>query len=398
VADESLKNYPKLWKWRLEWLAQTGLEKCVGLLSGPAAFRLGEILGGLAWHFMRGRRIIVLRNLRIAFYGEYDLPTLEKMVHESFRRTGANLLSAAHTAQIPREEIGKILTIENPGLIEPAVAGGKGLVLMPPHMGNWEVLTRLNDFFPPGHPSGALYRPLNNPFLDQQLLAQREADGTKLFSKRDSFHVITSFIRDAGIVGILADQRSGRLGELTRFFGRITRASPLPSLLARRSKSQVFAMSVTTTEPGKWKIRYHPVEGQINTTNCMKALEMAMKASPLDVFWFQERWKLYLNPQEPLTDWLDTESHGEGTPHRALLWLPGVPNGWQIPESWTHPDVIYETIHQIDATGDVSLGKFLADIDRASLLPVDFILTCNATNALIKAARREGIPLISLKA
>jgi hypothetical protein len=123
-----------------------------------------------------------------------------------------------------------------------------------------------------------------------------------------------------------------------------------------------------------------------------------MKASPLDVFWFQERWKLYLNPQEPLTDWLDTESHGEGTPHRALLWLPGVPNGWQIPESWTHPDVIYETIHQIDATGDVSLGKFLADIDRASLLPVDFILTCNATNALIKAARREGIPLISLKA
>lgn len=396
MADESSNNHLKRWKWRLEWLAQTALEKCVGLLSGPAAFRLGETLGGLAWHFMRGRRTVVMRNLRIAFHGEYDLPTLEKMVRESFRRTGANLLSAAHTARLPREEIGKIITIENPELIEPALAGGKGLVLMPPHMGNWEVLTRLNDFFPPGHPSGALYRPLNNPFLDQQLLSQREEDGTKLFSKRDSLHVITNFIRGAGIVGILADQRSGMQGELVRFFGRLTRASPLPSILARRSKSQVFAMSVTTTGPGKWKIRYHPVEGPISTTSCMKALENAMKASPLDVFWFQERWKLYVNYLWALTDWMGAESHGEGTPHRALLWLAGVSNGWQVPEKWTHPDVIYETVESTDATDLDSLRKVLAEIDSSKPLPIDFILTCNAPKTLVKAAKREGIPLISL--
>ncbi len=400
MADESLTPHPKRWKWRLEWLAQTGMEKAVSLLPRPMAFRLGESLGGLAWHFMKSRRRVVLRNLRIALHGEYDLPTLEKMTRESFRRTGANLLSAAHTARLPMEKIGEILSVENPELIEDAVAGGKGLVLMPPHMGNWEILTRMNRFFPPGHASGAFYRPLNNPILDEQLLAQREADGTRLFSKRDSFHLVTGFIRDGGIVGILADQRVGGSGELVRFFGRLTRASPLPSLIARRSKSQVFSMSVITVEPGKWKIRYHALDGPISTETCMKALEKAMKASPLDVFWLQDRWKLYIKDRWPLNDWLGPDAHGEGTPHRALLWLPGTPPDWEVPENWTHPDVPYEIISRdtkLPASDRDSLQKYIAEIDTSRPLPIDFILTCNAPKALVKAAKREGIPLISLK-
>ena len=397
MPAESLKNHPKRWKWRLEWLAQTGLEKCVSLLPGPTAFRLGETLGGLAWHFMGGRRRVVLRNLRIAFHNEYDLPTLDQMTRDVFRRTGANLLSAAHTARLPLEKIGEILSVENPELIEGALANGKGLVLMPSHMGNWEILTRMNRLFPPGHSNGAFYRPLNNPILDEQLLAQRESEGTRLFSKRDSFHLVTGFIREGGIVGILADQRVGSQGELVRFFGRLTRASPLPSLMARRSKSQIFAMSVITMAPGKWKIRYHEVDGPISTESCMKAIEKAMKASPLDVFWLQERWKLYVHPNKSLRRWLGPDSLSEGTPHRALLWLAGTPQGWALPEDWLHPDVIYEVIESTDAADCKSLQKFIANIDRTKALPIDFIVTCNASKALVKAAAREGIHLISLK-
>ena len=373
------------------------MEKCVSLLPGPVAFRLGEALGGLAWRFMSGRRRVVLRNLRIAFYGEYDLPTLTKMTRDVFRRTGANLLSAAHTARLPMDKIGEILTVENPELIEEALAGGKGLVLMPSHMGNWEILTRMSRLFPPGHSNGAFYRPLNNPILNEQLLAQREAEGTRLFSKRDSFHLVTGFIREGGIVGILADQRVGSQGELVRFFGRLTRASPLPSLMARRSRSQVFAMSVITVSPGKWKIRYHAVDGPISTENCMKAIEKAMKASPLDVFWLQERWKLYVHPNKSLHRWFGPESLGEGVPHRALLWLPGTPQGWQLPEEWTHPDVIYEVVESNDTTDSRALQKFISEMDRAQPLPIDFIVTCNASKILVKAAARECIPLISLK-
>ncbi|MEO5917671.1 MAG: hypothetical protein ABIS50_25800 [Luteolibacter sp.] len=416
MARESPENHPNLWKWRLEWLAQTGIEKLAGILPGPLVFRIGEVLGGIAWHFMKERRQVVLRNLRIALHGEYDLEALRIMARKSFRRTGANLFSALHTAGLTAERIGSVVTVENPELVEEAVRRSPGVVLLPCHMGNWEILTRIHRTFPPGHANGALYRPLNNPLLDARVLAQREMEGTRLFSKRDSFHVITGFLREGGILGILADQRVGPQGELVRFFGRLTRASPLPSLVARRSKSQVLGMSLITESPGKWRIRYHELNGPATTANCMDAIERSMKASPLDVFWLQERWKMYLRPTRSVKEWLGPDLPGSGKPHRALLWLPGTHANWQLPDEWTHPDVIYEVVPTLggpllprsfeklylhagpDRDDRDSLMKYLETIDASAALPIDFILTCGASKALAKAARRLSIPLVSLPA
>lgn len=414
MSSESPENHLKLWKWRLEWLAQTTLEKLAGVLPGPLAFRLGEALGGLAWYFMKSRRQIVLRNLRIAFHGEYDLPTLRIMARQSFRRTGANLLSALHSTQLSAGRIDSIITVENPELVEEALLHSPGLVLMPCHMGNWEILTRMHRKFPPGHANGALYRPLNNPLLDARVLDQREKEGTRLFSKRDSFHQITGFLREGGILGILADQRIGMQGEIVRFFGRLTRASPLPGLVARRSKCQVLGMSLITDSPGNWRVRYHVLGGPIRTASCMEAIERSMKVSPLDVFWLQERWRVFITSKRTIRDWLGDDSCGEGKPHRALLWLAGAPASWQLPENWIHPDVVYEIVlapgqdkpdwlsgseitHIAPASGSRgSLQKAIAAIDSAAALPVDFILTCKASKTLMDAARRESIPIVSL--
>lgn len=414
VASESLENHPNRWKWRAEWLAYSCMEKVLGSLPGPLVFRIGEILGGIAWHFMPMRRQIVLRNLRIAFHGEYDMPTLRKMARETIRRTGANLFSSAHTARLSARRIDAMLTVENQETVEKSLFGSSGLVLLPPHMGNWEILSRMNRLFPQGHKIGAFYRPLNNLLLNERVLAQRETDGTCLFSKRDSLHHVTGFLREGGLIGILADQRVGTQGELVRFFGRLTRASPLPSLMARRSKSEVLTMSLITDRRGKWKVRYHSVNRPFKTADCMEALERAMKASPVDVFWLQERWKVYISPQYTIRDWLGPDSCGEGKPHRALLWLAGAPGSWRPPEEWTHPDVIYEIvlapgqekpswfsgaeiIHTAPLTADRdSLRKSIAAIDLAAALPVDYILACFAPKALAKAARRMSIPLVSL--
>lgn len=414
VASSSRIRKPKPWKWRLEWLAQTGIEKLAALLPGPVAFRVGEVLGGVACTFMTSRRQIVLRNLRIAFHGEKDLPELRAMVRQTFRRTGANLVSALHTTQLTAAQVSEIVTLENPELVDEALARGPGVVLMPSHMGNWEILTRINRKFPPGHKNGAFYRPLNNPLLDARVLAQREAEGCRLFSKRDSFLQAAAFLREGGILGILADQRVGTHGELVRFFGRLTRASPLPSLLARRSRTQVLSMSLVTDSPGKWRTRYHPLDGPISTAACMDAIERAIRVSPLDYFWLQERWKVYIPPGQTIRDWLENEASAPGKRHRALLWLPGTPDSWTLPEEWTHPDVDYEVVpenarkkpdprclhlrfHASPAYPSLkNLSSHLEEIDASAALPIDYILTCNASRELIQAARSQSIPLVSL--
>ena len=116
MSDEPPEKHPLHWKWRLEWVVQIGMEKLAGILPGPLIFRIGELLGGLAWYFMKERRQVVLRNLRIALHGEHDLPTLRLVARQSFRRTGANLLSAFHTAGLDAEGIDGVVTIENPEL------------------------------------------------------------------------------------------------------------------------------------------------------------------------------------------------------------------------------------------------------------------------------------------
>ncbi len=416
MSAASAENPIKLWKWRLEWLVQVGVEKLAGRLPGRCVFKLGEALGGLLWHVMRERRNIVLRNLRVAFHGEHDIETLREMARQSFRRTAANLFSALHTAALSAEQIDKVVTVENPELIEEALRHGPGVVLLPCHMGNWEILTRIHRSFPAGHADGALYRPLNNPLLDARVLAQREAEGTRLFSKRDSFHTIAGFVREGGILGILADQRVGPQGEVVSYFGRLTRASPLPSLVARRARSRALGLSLRTLAPGKWAVRFLPIEGPVTTAACMKVIEESLRISPLDVFWLQERWKPYLRTTRNVREWLGADSTTGKKPHRALLWLPGTPTGWAIPDGWTHPDVIYEIVSPHDgpvpprklgnlhchvgpdALNPGNLADFLEEIDLSAALPIDFILTIDASKDLVKAADRMSIPLISLPA
>lgn len=415
VASVSPKNDPKRWKWRGEWLAYACIEEIASRLPGSWVFHIGELLGGIAWHLMPMRRKIVLRNLRIAFYGEHDLATLRQMARDTVRRTGANLFLSTHTARLSSRRTDLALVVENHETIEQAMSGQNGIVLLPPHMGNWEILSRMNRLFPQGHQIGAFYRPLNNPLMNARVVAQRETDGTHVFSKRDSLHRVTGFLRQGGLIGILADQRVGRQGELVRFFGRLTRASPLPSLMIRRSKSAVLSMSLTSDSPGKWRVRYYPVASPFKTADCVVALEQAMRASPIDVFWLQERWKVYISAKHSIRSWLGADSLGEGKPHRALLWLAGAPASWRPPEEWSHPDVIYEivlspgqekppwmedagAIHTAQPHGSRDfLQKSIAAIDASAGLPIDYILTCGASKSLLKAAQREAIPLISLQ-
>lgn len=384
------------------------------LLPGPLVFRFGELLGGLAWHLLPQRRKIVLRNLRIAFAGEKALPEIHQMAKETFRRSGANLVSVAHTTRLSPEQVRKVVTVENMQLLEEAQARGKGVVLLLAHMGNWELLTKLIHVFPPGSKCGAFYRPLNNPLLDARVLAQRQADGTRMFSKRDPFHEVTKFLREGGIVGILSDQRVGMQGEVVPFFGRLTRATPLPSLLARRAKAEVLALSLVTTAPGKWKAVLHPVASPPTTAHCMAALEDAMKASPADVFWLQERWRTFVKKFRPFTKWLEPAVTGGAKHHRALIWISPATQDWKPDDAWFHPDVIYEAavpadvmvpewlspetkIHRLPPPESASdTHHALSGIGASDVFPIDFILTRKAPPALVLAAGSELIQLVSL--
>ena len=381
-------GFGKRLSWRLEAFGHSFVSAFMRLLPAKSVFRFGEFVGKLIWPMMRSRREIIIRNLRIAC-APLAFKDAEKMASDSFIRTTANLLSSSISSRSEGGKINDILVIENPELLEKACAQGRGVVLLLAHMGNWELLTRMNYFFPKGTQSGAFYRPLNNPILNERVLRLREADGTRLFSKRNNLHQVSGFLRDKGVIGILADQRVGMQGDAVSFFGRFTRASPLASLLARRCKCEVLALSLHTIAPGKWSASYHTVEKPYSSSNCMFGLEKAMKNSLLDCFWLQERWKVYVGKNPDLAKWFGKEDVQSKTPHRAMVWLRENEEIHEFAAKYLHGDIEWEFIK----------GKHpqeLEEIDRSKPLPIDFILTKNSNPELSKAAYKLGIQVISL--
>lgn len=372
--------------WRIEAWAHTAVAALVGSLPPQSVFHFGEAVGKMIWPFMKARQVTIARNLRIAGVVSEEI-CIEDYARQNFVRTTANLVSSSVAVKLPPEDLDEIIEVENPEVLEKAAAEGRGVILLLAHMGNWELLTRLHRFFPNGTKSGAFYRPLNNLVLNERVLREREADGTRLFSKRDSLHIVSGFLRENGIIGILADQRVGMQGEVVSFFGRLTRASPLPSLLARRCKCEVVSLSLRTVAPGKWSVRYHEVQKPYHSANCMEALECAMKVSPIDVFWLQERWKLYLPLKGGFGTWLKKQDARGLKPHRGLVWRKVGEGDLQLHPDYIHGDIEYE---------EVIGGKAeeLREINLAKPLPIDFIALFSEDLGLADTARQLGIPIL----
>jgi KDO2-lipid IV(A) lauroyltransferase len=385
---EPAPSMMKSLQWRLECLAQGAVEGVASMLPVGLAYRLGSAIGGLLWHLLPKRRAIVLRNLRIAMAGDASREEIEAIGRESFRRVAGNLVAAAKTAQLTAEEMAEVVRIENQHLFDEAMVAGRGVVVQIPHMGNWEVLARLQLLLPEGAKLGAFYRPLNNPLMDKRVLQRRSADGTRMFSKHDGPLQAVGFLRDNGALGILSDQRTGIAGEPAAFFGRWTRCSPLPSILARRVKCPVLAVSMETIKPGRWVLSFQSVTPPFHVQDCMDTLEKVMRVSPADVFWFQDRWRV--SAKQGLHEWLGDKPVSSGKPHRALLW-DGTPDS--LPSEWRHPDVIHETAEHKDHG---NLTEQLRAIDSKRPLPIDFILARAPSRELIRAAKALGIPVFPL--
>jgi KDO2-lipid IV(A) lauroyltransferase len=385
-----MDDFSKRLKWRIEATAHAAVGAVIRQLPAETVFALGEFLGKLIWPLMSGRRNSITRNLRIA--GMVDAEGSDEAARLSFIRTVANLMCSSVSAKSRGPGLADLFEVENPELLEDAVSKGKGVVLLLAHMGNWELLTRLHQgTFPEGAKLGGFYRPLNNPILNERVLREREAEGARLFSKRDSLHHVSGFLRENGVVGILADQRAGPRGELVEFFGRLTRASPLPSLLARRCKSEVLALSFRTVSPGKWSARYHPVAKPYSSEHCMKALEDAMSVSLIDVFWLQERWRAYVGKKVWPVKWLGNMAAQGSKPHRVLVWATEAEKDLPLPPSCIHPDIEHE--YAIDRRADELEG-----IDRSKQLPIDYMLMFSKNTELRKKARELGIPAFPVSA
>lgn len=404
-------------RWRLEWAFYLGFEKLVGLLSPSMAARLGAGMGWVAGQVSAGRRKVVERNLRIAFGREKSPEQLKRLADDVFLRTGANLIASLCTAGMSAERLDSVVRIENPELRGELGAGGKGVVVLLAHMGNWEVLAHaFKQVIPQGSRAGTIYRLLNNPHMDEHVKKVRNRAGLELFEKRSNPLAMASFIRGGGSLGILSDQRAEAAGEIVPFFGRMTSCTPLPAILSRRLGVPVIGISMRTTAPGRWTMKLHRLETEPTTQNCMLLLEKMIRESPADVFWFQDRWRtnrkapLHLKGRPPTAEgraacnqfrrvlvWLGDADHPAQPDSNGddLAWECSVPASRNQPlPAWLPAGVKMHT-RDTDALTRDELVAELRRIDLTETAPLDVVVSDTHQRVVAKACRRLGLGFVA---
>jgi KDO2-lipid IV(A) lauroyltransferase len=301
----------KACKGFIKWVEFNLARLAVGLLrlmSVRAAYRLGKSIGWLLWKLLRKRRATVRENLIII---RRWLQTLDKAdpvlispesidaaVREVFRRSCANLVSSFPLSALPLEKRLKQIEFENFEVLHAAVKQGNGVVLLMAHMGPWESAPALVEHFEHNGvsaPMGAMYRPLNNNYLEKWYRTQRESQGMQLFNRKEGLRAVLKFLNSGGMLAVLADQRV-KTGELSNFFGVPALTTPLVGLLAKRSKVSVVSLSLAYDQNFKLLVRFRQVSFEDANTRVDYAkvtnreLEQMLSNDVTNGFWLHRRF------------------------------------------------------------------------------------------------------------
>jgi lipopolysaccharide heptosyltransferase II len=269
----------------------------VAVLPLPFLFAFGELLGVCAWMFSGKYRRLATRNLEIAFANEKSSSELRQLLRRHFRRLGANLLCSAKLTQMSQEEILKHVEVENIESMVRELRAGVPAVLVLSHLGTWEIVAQVGPKFLGFVRNASVYQGLGNRFINEHLRRTRSQTGLELFDRHDGFEPVIELLRSGGAVGVLSDQHAGDHGVWTPFFGRLASTSPLPALLAKRTRAALIAAAVYTIGRARWRMvfteRFDETGASIAvlTSKINQVIEQQIRRAPEDWFWVHNRWK-----------------------------------------------------------------------------------------------------------
>ncbi|MFP3937971.1 MAG: lysophospholipid acyltransferase family protein [Phycisphaerae bacterium] len=265
-------------------------------------YRTARFLGDLVYRFDRRHRIRAIEHLRRSF-PSWDDKRLEATARESFRHMmylGVEMLFTPRTVTPYRWR--RHIRLQNmQRFLRLLLRRERPTIIITGHYGGWEVagytLAAL------GFRSVALYRPLDNKYLDAYVRDVRQRRGLRLLSKKGATEELADVLSARMPVSFVADQDAGRKGLYVEFFGRAASTYKAPGLLAmqydapvavatarRLSKPFTFELEVQRIiEPHEWSDADDPLRWITREYN--RALENGIRKAPEQYLWVHRRWK-----------------------------------------------------------------------------------------------------------
>ena len=281
-----------------------------GKLPLRTAQLAGRLLGTVAWTFKTDSRRVTEINLSIAF-PDYTDDQRHSMARSSLRHTGQTMMEIPLMWEWPVERcLGLIQEIEGEELLANAKKDGRGLLLLAPHLGNWE-LTGL--YFSSRYRMAALYSPPNIKEFEDYMIRVRGRLGSELVrGDRRGLARLIALLREGQVTGILPDQSPrGKGNAYAPFFGMDVRTMTLVSRLLQKSGAKPLMTYSERLKDGRgFRLVIRECENGISdsdpiiaTTALNRSIENVVREIPEQYQWeykrFRHRVPGEINPYKP---------------------------------------------------------------------------------------------------
>lgn len=206
------------------------------------------------------------------------------------------------TAELPavwfrpqRETAGWVRKVNGWEIVEAAQNQGRGLILLTPHLGCFEVIPQ---YLSLRFPLTALYRPPRFAALDPAMRAGRMRPEMHLATTDVSgVRQLLKALKKGEAIGMLPDQVPGAGdGEWADFFGRPAYTMTLASRLAQRSQAPVvltYAIRLAHGAGFELSFEHMPAQnaGESPARHLNRALEDMVRRCPEQYMWSYNRYK-----------------------------------------------------------------------------------------------------------
>ncbi|BEI36202.1 MULTISPECIES: lysophospholipid acyltransferase family protein [unclassified Polynucleobacter] len=264
-----------------------------GIASLPLS--LAQILGGLggmmAYAFSSHFRGLFQENYR------YAMQLHGKTTHpwKAAAASGMLFIDSLWIWHNPQKALSRA-HIQDWSPVDQAVQEGKGLVMLTPHLGGFEIIPRIlaNHF-----PATILYRPARQEWLNHLIEEQRAYPNMHFVpTNLQGVRKMVKALQEGEAIGILPDQvPSGGDGVWVKFFNRYAYTTPLPARLANRNQTPVILFSAIRKSLGQgWIIKTQRLKAFSEdpyqaATQMNEAIEVVILEAPEQFIWSYNRYK-----------------------------------------------------------------------------------------------------------
>jgi KDO2-lipid IV(A) lauroyltransferase len=287
-----------------EWLEYAAVWTILNLLGalprGLARSAAAAVASAMYTMFPKLRRTAQL-NFRLAF-PEWDPSRRNEVIRGMVRNLGWMAAEFARFPKYTRNNIENIVILDGHENFLNGQRRGKGVLYLTGHIGAWELSSFAHALY--GFPLHYMARPLDNPRVDALVNRYRALSGNQPIFKNESARALLKILKEAGTVGILADQNTmPEEGMFVDFFGKSACTTTGIARVALHTEAAVVpGYAFWDDSIGKYRLRFEPPvelvrtgdterDVFVNTQKFAKVIEGIIRKHPEQWVWVHARWK-----------------------------------------------------------------------------------------------------------